>query len=125
MKTKTIEIPEAKVKITIEWQEDAKQIDLPVSRSLSEIESEVYHRVIGPTSLAYKSLVGKTRQQYIVHARHIFCYTSVRRYGYSINEVAAYLDRDRETVIHSIKRVESANQKTSAPLWNAWRRYEQ
>ena len=126
MKTKTIEIEELGIKITVEWTEKEQQLNLQLhSLTMANIETQVLTRVLGDSAAAAMlSLAVRDKHQYIAHARHIFCYACIRAYGFSYSQVALYLRRSEDSIKHSVKRVVNCNQKTDGALWSAFMRYD-
>lgn len=123
-KTKTVEVPELKLKLTIEWQEPDEQFELALqTKTLFDIEQEVWARVTGLEDTVV--LAQRNNHQMFAHARHIFCFVSCVRYNYSTDNIAAYLKRSGDSIKHSIKRVSLCCKKKDGALWAAYKRWEQ
>lgn len=125
MKTKTIELPDIGVKITIEWKEQDNQFSLPLMgrhMTLHDIEHEVAERVIG-TDTRQIHLAPKSRLQHVSDARHVFCVAAHNKYGYSVSAIAKYLKRTPSNVRKSLKSVHTATLASDPSLWAAHKRY--
>lgn len=127
MKSKIIEIPEAGIKITVEFPDPPDvQLSLPIhvsSLSLPAIAREVIEKVIGSGNV-HLQLWQRNNHQWFADARHVFCFAAHVKYGKSKQAIAEYLERGEDTVAHSIREVRLANANTKTSLWAAYKRYE-
>ena len=126
MKTKTINIAEIGVKITIEYPDAPEdQFTLPLmgkKMTLHDVELEVCERVIDKVS--HFHLADLCRLQHIADARQVFCFVAKNKYGFAVAVIADYLKRSADTVKYSIKKVGASSEKRDSSLWSAYKRYE-
>jgi chromosomal replication initiation ATPase DnaA len=77
--------------------------------------------------LSSDDLLGRKRSAHAVRGRHLAIHLARERLGLSLGELASAFDRDRATILHSLRNVERElvpDSQTSATLEQVQRQLE-
>jgi len=80
-----------------------KQEHLTKEKKTELFESKIRHEY----NISIEELHSKSRKRYIIEPRQIMMYVMREHYGYRLERIGDYFDKNHATVIHAVKNIKN------------------